>query len=179
MRLLCVISRPSIFEDASAMLWVYWLRSTMWRRLAMGIFGFEITALNATPSWIVCILRCDSHIEMKKEVSLLELKLEEKRRKLQALIAQVRIDFSCWTAEKAKGNGSTAAKLHFHIAHLRRVLDQSGHSLGSRRERSFIPFHFCTWVYLFGSAIFGWAWKLSAERRLCAVYVGLEWDYED
>ena len=32
---------------------------------------------------------------MKKEVSLLELKLEEKRRKLQALIAQVRIDFSC------------------------------------------------------------------------------------
>lgn len=61
----------------------------------MGIFGFEITALNATLSWIVCISRRVSHIEMKKEVSLLELKLEEKRRKLQALIAQVRIDFSC------------------------------------------------------------------------------------
>ena len=94
MRQASVTIRLSIFEDASEMLWVCWPRLTMWRRLATGISGFEITVLNATPSWIVCTSRCVSHIEMKKEVSLLELKLEEKRRKLQALIAQVRIHFN-------------------------------------------------------------------------------------
>ena len=40
-------------------------------------------------SWIVAFELLALCVEMKKEVSLLELKLEEKRRKLQTLIAQV------------------------------------------------------------------------------------------